>query len=113
MDRDRYGEKMGPFRHTSHRRPVTRREFLGQGFITGAAMIAAPTLLGLFRSADARAQALDCGIGASLGNRIPMIVVDLGGGASTAGSNVLVDSATTARRTGQSCCRNRERSLDR
>ena len=97
MERDRHGERKGGFRHPSHRRPVTRREFLGQGFITGAAMIAAPTLLGLFRSADARAQALDCGIGGSLGNRIPFIVIDLGGGASIAGSNVLVgtNSQTT------------------
>ena len=94
MDRDRYGESMGPFRHTSHRRPVTRREFLGQGFLSGAAMLAAPSLLGLFRSADARAMALDCGIGGALGNRIPIIVIDLGGGASTSGSNVLVGTVS-------------------
>jgi hypothetical protein len=73
---------------------VTRREFLGQGFFTGAAMIAAPSLLGLFRSEDARAQALDCGIGGGLGNRIPIIVFDLGGGASIAGSNVLVGTSS-------------------
>lgn len=93
-DPDRPERRLPPYRHPDHRRPVTRREFLGQGFITGAAMIAAPTLLGLFRSEDARAQALDCGIGGALGNRIPIVVIDLGGGASTAGSNVLVGTNT-------------------
>ena len=27
-----------PYRHPDHRRPVTRREFLGQGFLSGAAV---------------------------------------------------------------------------
>jgi len=91
MSEDRFGEGRGPFRHSDHPRPLTRRQFLGQGFLTGAAMIAGPTLLGLLRSPEARAQAvLDCGLGAALGNRIPIIVFDLGGGASIAGSNVLV-----------------------
>lgn len=90
--RSRYGGNRGPFRHDGHRRPLTRREFLGQGFITGAAMIAAPTLLGFLRTPEARAQAVvDCGIGVALANRLPFLVfVDLGGGASTTGSNVLV-----------------------
>jgi hypothetical protein len=93
MDFKRDGEQRGPFKYGNHRRPVTRREFLGQGFITGAATIAAPSLLGLIKSPEARAQALadpDCGIGGLLGNRLPFIVFDLGGGASTCGSNVLV-----------------------
>ena len=34
-----------PYRHTCHRKPVTRREFLGQGFISGAAMVMAPNAL--------------------------------------------------------------------
>ena len=87
---DRVGEKSGPFRHQSHQRPRTRREFLGQGFLTGAAMIAGPSLWGLLRSEEARAMAPNCGIGGALANRIPLIVIDLGGGASTAGSNVIV-----------------------
>jgi len=36
---------------------VSRCEFLAQGFITGAAWITAPTILGLFKSSEARAQA--------------------------------------------------------
>lgn len=93
MDFKRDGENRGPFKHPRHKRPRTRREFLGQGFVTGAAMIAAPSLLGLIKSPEARAQALadpDCGIGSALGSRLPFIVFDLGGGASTCGSNVLV-----------------------
>ena len=35
-----------PFRHQDHPRPRTRREFLAQGFITGAATVVAPTLAG-------------------------------------------------------------------
>ncbi|MGH0030924.1 MAG: hypothetical protein ACQGVC_14115 [Myxococcota bacterium] len=93
-DRDRHGEKRGPLYHLDHRRPRTRREFLGQGFLTGAATVMGPTLWGLLRSDAARAQALNCGIGGALQNRIPMIVIDLGGGASTSGSNVMVGTNT-------------------
>ena len=34
-----------PFFHPDHPRPRTRREFLGQGFLTGSAMVLAPSLL--------------------------------------------------------------------
>ena len=80
-------EESGPFEHQSHKRPVTRREFLGQGFITGAAMIMGPSLVGLFGRAN-EALAQSCGIG-GLGTKVPFLVFDLGGGASTAGSNVI------------------------
>jgi hypothetical protein len=91
----RYGEgQLAPYRHASHPRPVTRREFLAQGFLTGAAWIAAPSLLGLFKSSEARAQAvIECGLGGP-GNKIPFLVFDLAGGASIAGSNVLVGTQT-------------------
>ena len=91
----RYGEgQMAPFRHADHPRPRTRREFLAQGFITGAAWIAGPSLLGLFTSSEARAQAaVACGLGGA-GSKIPFLVFDLGGGASIAGSNVLVGTQT-------------------
>ena len=39
----------------------TRRDFLAQGFITGSAMIMAPSLLGLFGKAGI-AQAQECGV---------------------------------------------------
>jgi len=91
---NRYGEgRLAPFRHANHPRPRTRREFLAQGFLTGAAWIAGPSLLGLFSSSEARAQAISCGLGAA-GNKIPFLVFDLAGGASLAGSNVLVGTQT-------------------
>src|SRR5271165_3539197 len=88
----------GPFRHQDHPRPRTRREFLAQGFITGAATVVAPTLAGMLaypRSARA-ALATDiatavtaCGITTGAG-KIPFICFDLAGGGNIAGSNVLV-----------------------
>ena len=77
------------FFHRDHARPRTRRQFLAQGFLSGAAWLAGPSLLGLLRSSEARAQAVQCGLGGG-STRIPFLVFDLGGGASLAGSNVLV-----------------------
>jgi hypothetical protein len=85
----RTGLELTRFRHADHPRPVTRRQFLAQGFLTGAAVVTSPTLFGLLRSSpDARAQAA-CAVLAGSG-RIPFICFDLGGGASIPGSNVLV-----------------------
>ena len=39
-----------PFRHADHPRPTTRRQFVAQGFLTGAATILGPSLLGLMAS---------------------------------------------------------------
>src|SRR5258705_2336342 len=91
---NRYSEgRLAPFRHASHPRPRTRREFLAQGFLTGAAYLVGPSLFGLFQSSEARAQAISCGLGGA-GNKIPFLVFDLAGGASIAGSNVLVGTQT-------------------
>src|SRR6185503_11872431 len=70
-----------PQRHESHRRPMTRRELIGQGFIQGGAMVLGGGLLSLFanpRSAQA-ALANDlqpllaaCGV-TNIGTRIPFI----------------------------------------
>jgi hypothetical protein len=88
-----------PFRHLDHARPRTRREFVAQGFLTGAATIVGPSLLGLLASSrDARAAGLSadiqaavtaCGITTGAG-KIPFICFDLAGGGNIAGSNVLV-----------------------
>ncbi len=83
----------GPYRHQNHRRPVTRREFLGQGFIGGLGIAMGPSLLGLLaRTPDAYAAAAECGIDAPTAamKRIPFVAFDLAGGANLAGSNVLV-----------------------
>ncbi len=82
--------ELSRFRHPDHPRPVTRRQFLAQGFLTGAAVVTAPGLFGLLRhSGDARAQAVACAVAAGSG-KIPFICFDLAGGASIPGSNVLV-----------------------
>ena len=79
-----------PLRHADHKL-VSRRDFLGSGLITGAAMITAPSLLGFLGGSRANAQvALDCGVAVGGAGMIPFIVMDLAGGASTSGSNVLV-----------------------
>jgi hypothetical protein len=92
-----------PLRHEGHKKPVTRRDFLAQGFITGAATIVAPTMLAsLLKSGRAGAaptttlapdiqtlKASVCNITGGAG-KIPFICFDLAGGANIAGSNVLV-----------------------
>src|ERR1700676_2225425 len=87
-----------PFRHQDHPRPRTRREFLAQGFITGAATVIAPTLAGMLAypraaratlAADIQAAVTACNITTGAG-KIPFICFDLAGGGNIAGSNVLV-----------------------
>ncbi len=78
-----------PLRLENHPKPRTRREFLGQGFLSGAAMIASPSLLGLFKGRAARAQAAQCNVSGVGNGNIPFICFDLGGGANMVGSNVI------------------------
>ncbi len=92
-----------PLKHGSHKRPVTRRDFLAQGFLTGSATIVAPALLtGLLKPNRAGALPADlddiarnpalCNIQNGSG-QVPFICFDLAGGANIAGSNVLVGQA--------------------
>jgi hypothetical protein len=89
-----------PQRHGNHHRPMTRRELIGQGFLTGGATVLSTGLFGLFanpRHAFAQladdlaidANILGCGVDRA-GTKIPFICFDLAGGANIAGSNVLV-----------------------
>ncbi|MDX1697782.1 MAG: hypothetical protein R3308_05810, partial [Thiohalobacterales bacterium] len=88
-----------PLRLNDHGRPMTRRDFLGQGLTAGLGLVTGPTIFGLFANPHEAAAALSpdiealktsCGI-ASLGaGKIPFIAFDLAGGANFAGSNVLV-----------------------
>jgi hypothetical protein len=82
----------------AHKRPVTRRDFISQGFMTGAATVAAPAgLAALLKSggaeaalaSDVEAVKAACGITAGAG-KIPFICIDLAGGANMVGSNVLI-----------------------
>jgi hypothetical protein len=87
-----------PLRHQDHPRPRTRREFLGQSFMTGAATVVGPTLLGLLAAPrpahatlapDIQGLLTGCSITTGAG-KIPFICFDLAGGGNIAGSNVLV-----------------------
>ncbi|MFT3907660.1 MAG: hypothetical protein QM718_15290 [Steroidobacteraceae bacterium] len=88
-----------PLRHPDHRRPLTRRDFIAQGFMTGAATVAGFSALSLFAnprkayatlSSDIEAlKSSPCNITAGAG-LVPFIAFDLAGGANIAGSNVLV-----------------------
>jgi hypothetical protein len=86
--------------HPDHRRPLTRRELIAQGFRAGGATLLGTSLGGLLAS-PARAISPDllnpastaytsCDLGAVSGRKIPFICFDLAGGANIAGSNVIV-----------------------
>ena len=93
----RHGE---PIRHAAaHKRPVTRRDFLAQGFLAGSATVAAPTIFSLFAnpgramadlSPDLLALKTSCGLDVLGARKIPFICIDLAGGANMVGSNVLI-----------------------
>ena len=90
-----------PLRHPDHPRPVSRREFVRQGFIGGSAIVTGgSTLLNMLLARNAQAAlsqdiidlsiASDCQVGFSGAGKIPFICFDLAGGANLAGSNVMV-----------------------
>ena len=89
-----------PLLHDDHPRPVTRRQLLGAGLVSGSAMVIGPACLGaLLRAGRANAalspdiQALlaaaQCNV-PSAGGGVPFICFDLAGGANLVGSEVLV-----------------------
>lgn len=89
-----------PLRHPDHSRPVTRREFISQGFVAGSGAVIGSSMLGMLSSGKANAAFLSqdlvdlkvpalCDIAVGAG-KIPFICFDLAGGANFAGSNVLV-----------------------
>lgn len=87
-----------PILHADHAKPVTRRDFLSAGLVTGSATVVVPAVAGLLAARGARADVLadlaaigsgGCGITGGAG-KIPFICFDLSGGANIAGSNVLI-----------------------
>ncbi len=87
-----------PQYHADHPRPVTRRQFVAQGFMTGTAYATSAGILGLFSNPREAAAALSpdldalltpCGAGGVGAGKIPFICFDLAGGANIFGSNVL------------------------
>jgi hypothetical protein len=88
-----------PQYHADHPRPVTRRQFVAQGFMSGAAYATAGGILSMFSDPNEAMAALSpdldgllspCGAGGNGALKIPFICFDLAGGANIAGSNVLV-----------------------
>ena len=88
-----------PLYHANHKRPVTRRDFLAQGLVSGLGMVMGPTIFGLFAnprqahailSPDLETLKAACGIATQGAGKIPFICFDLAGGANISGSNVLV-----------------------
>jgi len=90
-----------PLKHDSHRRPVTRREFIAQGFMSGAGAVMGGSLLGLsssnaFATLSPDLQAFfddinnDCSVFDSANAKVPFICFDLAGGGNISGSNVLI-----------------------
>ena len=88
-----------PLRLNCHGRPISRRDFLGQGLARGLGLVTAPTLLSLFAnprtaaaslSADIELLKTACNIKSLGAGKIPFICFDLAGGANISGSNVLV-----------------------
>jgi len=88
--------------YEDHGRPVTRRQFIRQGMMSGSATVLSAGAFGMFANPnmaragvapdlDALATDIGCilgGVGA--GQSVPFISFDLAGGANFAGSNVLV-----------------------
>lgn len=89
-----------PQYHADHPRPVTRRQFVAQGFMTGAAYTTGTGVLSLFSDPREAMAALSgdlsplllnpCQIATNGAGKIPFIAFDLAGGANINGSNVLV-----------------------
>jgi len=86
-----------PLRHPDHKRPVTRRDFLAQGFLSGSAIATGGGVLSLFSNPREALAALSgdldtagCGIATAGAGKIPFICFDLAGGANIANSNVLM-----------------------
>src|SRR5262245_18939688 len=85
-----------PIEHGNHKRPVTRRDFIAQGFRTGPAIVAGGAMLSALIGRQARATMSPpledfasnvCNISAGAG-KVPFICFDLAGGANLQASEV-------------------------
>lgn len=88
-----------PLRHPDHPRPVTRRDFIRQGFMSGTGLVMSGGIFSLFANPRQVQAALSsdiqdlassiCPVGGGSRPNLPVICFDLAGGANIAGSNVL------------------------
>ncbi|WP_444910727.1 hypothetical protein [Microbulbifer sp. TRSA005] len=103
MSKKKHFELDQPLRHPDHHRPVTRRDFLAQGFRAGMATVLGGSVFSMFANPHNAHAALSadledlrksnggpCDVSAFGAGKIPFICFDLAGGANIAGSNVLV-----------------------
>lgn len=81
-------DPFAPFLHENHKKPMTRRELLAQGFISYGSYLAVPSVLAMF-SRQARGEDTVCAPAKGATRMIPVIVFDLAGGANLSGSNVI------------------------
>ena len=100
--KNQYIPPQAPLLYEDHGRPVTRRQFIRQGLMSGSAtvlfarafsMFANPNLARAAVAPDLDDLAKDIGCvlgGVGAGQSLPFICFDLAGGANFAGSNVLV-----------------------
>ncbi|VAW96663.1 hypothetical protein MNBD_GAMMA22-1035 [hydrothermal vent metagenome] len=91
-----YETGQAPLQHENHEKPVTRRDFLAQGLVSGGAFVAVPSIFaGLLKpgKVEARVEQLaDCGISIGASGKAAFMCFDLAGGANLAGSNAIVGS---------------------
>lgn len=79
------------YAHPNHKRPMSRRDLLAQGFISFGAYLTLPSVLTVFAQQARGQDALLCKAPAAAGGRmIPLLILDLAGGANIAGTNVVV-----------------------
>ena len=102
FNKKRYLPPDAPLKFEDHGRPLTRRQFIRQGFMTGSATVLSGGIFSLFANPNAAYAAvapdltqlavdIGCKLGGlGAGGKIPFICFDLAGGANLAGSNVLV-----------------------
>lgn len=98
--RTKYHSLDEALRHPDHRRPISRRELISQGFRAGGAALLGTSVLSMLGSRahaispnlldSAFTQYTSCDLGAVAGRKIPFLCFDLAGGANIAGSNVII-----------------------
>lgn len=75
----------------SHKKPITRRDFLSQSLLRTGGLVVTPSLYTLL--ATRRAYGADACTAAPPSTKTPFLCIDLAGGANVAGSNVIVGKA--------------------